>query len=354
VHVRALKATGIAVEGLVGRNPERTQHKALRAGVPHAFTNFSEALAAIEPEIVAIATPPATHAELARLALDAGCHILCEKPFTLDADEADDLVQRSETANTVCYLGHEFRFAECAALVSHLLDTGVVGEPRLTALVAHNSLVADPDAPLSDWWLDPARGGGWLGASGSHAVDRIRQWFGELETISARTLITSARHNVADDGFNVTFTTVSGTHGLLQATAGAWGPGLCVQRIAGSAGTIWIEDDTGMGTIESARGRVFVADRSGTRLVDVPLGIALRPVPGLDSKYERNVLPYVRVYQSMLREITGADESVASVRPATFADGAVNMRVLDSIRASAAASGSVIRLAEAGPVPADG
>jgi predicted dehydrogenase len=39
--------------------------------------------------------------------------------------------------------------------------------------------------PMPDWWSDPARGGGWLNASGSHRIDALRQWFGEVEAVSA-------------------------------------------------------------------------------------------------------------------------------------------------------------------------
>jgi predicted dehydrogenase len=349
IHVRALKAVGVVVEGLVGRDPARTRHKADRAGVPRAFTDFATALDVVRPQIVAIATPPATHAAFARMAIESGAHVLCEKPFTLDASEAEDLVRRAAAAGVVCYLGHEFRFSECAALVSHLLVLGTIGEPRLATFVAQNSLVADTDRPLADWWFDPAQGGGWLGASGSHAVDRIRQWFGELDSLAATTSVTSNRHNVADDGFTMSFKTNSGVPGAMQTTAGAWGPGLCIQRISGTAGTLWIEDTTGMGTIESARGPVYLANRRGARPMDVPPEIKLGHLPGLDPRYGRSVLPYLRVYQFMIREITGEPHPNSAVRPATFADGAANMRVLDAIRASSAQGGATVQLRPADP-----
>ncbi|HVW41986.1 MAG TPA: Gfo/Idh/MocA family oxidoreductase [Amycolatopsis sp.] len=342
IHVRALRAAGIDVLGLVGRDPERTAHKAERAGVPRAFTDLRPALE-LTPDLVVVATPPASHAPLVRLALDAGCHVLCEKPFTLDSGEAEELAERAATAGRIGYLGHEFRFAECAALGARLLAEGAIGEPRLATFLAHGGLVADPGQAMPDWWFDEQRGGGWLGASGSHAVDRVRHWLGDVASVSARLTITSDRREVADDTFNVRFTTTSGVEGTLQSTAGAWGPGLSVSRVVGSTGTLWIDDETGLGSVEGTTGQVFVADRSKHEPVPVPDDIALRPVAGVAPQFERNVLPFVRLYRQMCAAIAG-EPVTGGTRSATFADGVAEMRILDAIRESSAKDGAVIRV----------
>jgi predicted dehydrogenase len=88
VHVPALRAAGFNVVALVGTDVERTARRAARVGVEHACTSLHEALALPRVDVVTIAAPPASHASLALEALEAGRHVICEKPFTLDAAEA--------------------------------------------------------------------------------------------------------------------------------------------------------------------------------------------------------------------------------------------------------------------------
>src|SRR5882757_4860582 len=88
VHVPALRAAGFDVVALVGRDAARTARRAERAGVPRAFDSLAAALALPGVDAVTIATPPATHAALAIEAAGAGKHMLCEKPFALDAAQA--------------------------------------------------------------------------------------------------------------------------------------------------------------------------------------------------------------------------------------------------------------------------
>ncbi len=88
VHVPALRAAGFEVVALVGVDAGRTARRAERSGVPRSATSLADALTLPGVEAVTIATPPGTHAALAIEAARAGKHVLCEKPFALDAGEA--------------------------------------------------------------------------------------------------------------------------------------------------------------------------------------------------------------------------------------------------------------------------
>src|SRR5947209_7535367 len=80
-------------------------------------------------------------------------------------------------------VGHEFRFSPARALVARLLSDGAVGTPQLATLVQHIDLVADPAARVPEWWFDAERGGGWLGASGSHVIDQVHHWLGAVDAV---------------------------------------------------------------------------------------------------------------------------------------------------------------------------
>ena len=86
-----------------------TAYKASKLGIPHACGSLEEALALPDVDAVTIATPPHTHFELALAAVQAGRHVLCEKPFTTDAAQAAQLVDARERAGVVGALGHQFR-----------------------------------------------------------------------------------------------------------------------------------------------------------------------------------------------------------------------------------------------------
>ena len=110
-HLRALRAAGFEVHALVGRDPEKTAERAARFDVPHACTTLADALAIAGVDAITIATPPHTHAEIALEAIAAGKHVLCEKPFARDAQQAAEMLDAATAAGIVHMLGTEFRWA---------------------------------------------------------------------------------------------------------------------------------------------------------------------------------------------------------------------------------------------------
>lgn len=336
VHVPALRAAGFEVVGLVGTDPDRTARRAERSGVPHASTDLSAALALDDVVAVTIATPPRTHAALTLAAVQAGCHVVCEKPFALDAAEARSMLAAAETAGVTHLVGHEFRWAPDRAVVARAIAEGLIGEPRLVSLVQYVPLVADPGTRVPSWWFDAAAGGGWLGASGSHVVDQVRTWLGEFAAVSASLDVVSDRTGVAEDSFTVHFRLRSGVTGVLQQTAAAWGPHAGITRIAGTDGTLWTEGDT-----------VWLADRAGLRALPVPADLALPAVPPDhdDPRHRFTHLelgPYTRLCEVLRAGVEGRDLAGVVAAP-TFADGLAGMEVLDAIRRSAS-EGAVVEV----------
>jgi predicted dehydrogenase len=335
VHVPALRAAGFDVIALVGRDPDRTARRAERLGIPHAPTSLADALALPGVDAVTIAAPPAAHAALAIEACTAGRHVICEKPFALDANEAAAMLEAAEGAGVTALVGHEFRWATDRAVAARAIHDGLIGEPRMATLVQYVPLVADPDARVPEWWFDAARGGGWLGASGSHIVDQVRTWFGEVATVSA-TLPTVARRDGAEDAFAVRMTMHSGVEVVLQQTAASWTANVVgVSVVAGTDGTLEIGADG-----------VAVSDRSGRRVLEVPGDLALPEAPGTsdDPRHRYTHLelgPYTRLCEALRAGAEGTPVPDRVPIP-TFADGLAGMQVLDAIRASSAAGGAVV------------
>jgi predicted dehydrogenase len=337
IHVPALRAAGFDVVGLVGTQADRTKRRAEAGGVPQAFTDLDAAITRTGAKVVTVATPPHTHAPLAMIALSRGCHVLCEKPFAKDLGEARAMLEAAGRAGVVHLVGHEFRWLPERALVARAVAAGLIGTPKLATFLQYIPFVADPEAKMPRWWFDTEAGGGWLGASGSHVVDQVRATLGEFASVSAVLPIVSAREAVAEDSYSLRFQLANGVEGVMQQTAGAWGPAASVTRVAGTEGTVWIES-----------GAVKVANRNGTRDLPVPAELMLPPPPppSDDPRQRFSVLelgPYTRLCE-VLRAAMDGGPAVSAVPVPTFADGVASMEVLDAIRESAANRGALVRL----------
>jgi predicted dehydrogenase len=336
-HVRALRAAGFEVIGLVGRDAEKTADRARIFDIPNALTSFDDALALPNVAAVTIATPPHTHAPLALAAIAAGKHVICEKPFARDAAEGRTVLAAAEAAGIVHLLGTEFRWDPGQATLARAVAGGAVGEPRLATVILHVPMLADDSAEVPAWWADTGSGGGWLGAHGSQVIDQLRVTLGEFDGVSASLPLVADRAMSAEDTFVVHFRMRSGCVGVLQSSAGDWGPPIIETRITGSRGTAWIE---GVGS------KVSVADAGGTRVV--PVGDDLptdrpEPLPDglLHTAYDRMIAhgmdlgPYTRL-ATAFRELVLGHPLPAGPRPATFTDGVAGMAVLDAVRRAAA------------------
>ncbi len=336
-HVRALQAAGFEVAGLVGRDPDKTRERARMFGISVALTSVEEALGLEDVDAVTIATPPHTHAEIALAAIAAGKHVICEKPFARDAAEGRAVLGAAVEAGVVHLLGCEFRWDPGQATLARTVAAGRVGEAKVATFMLHVPLLADPSAEVPGWWADREQGGGWLGAHGSQVIDQIRVTLGEFESVCASLPQVAARGMTAEDAFVVHFRMESGAVGTLQSTSGDWGPPIVITRVVGSEGTAWIE---GVGST------VKVADRAGTRTVPVSDDLPAGAGPGLPeglvtTAYERMIShgmdfsPYTRLAQIFRCRIEGSPEP-AGPKAADFADGVLQMAVLDAVRRSAA------------------
>lgn len=318
MHVPALRAAGFDVVALVGQDRARTERRAQRLDIPTACGGLAEALA-LGLDAVTVATPPDAHAPVVLEAVAAGVHVLCEKPFAVDIAPAEAMRAAAESAGVVGLVAHEFRFAPDRALVARVIADGGIGRPRMATLLQHISLVADRSTPVPPWWYDAERGGGWLLASGSHVVDQVRHWLGDIARVESSSLL--HRGEDADDSFIAHLTMVSGCAVTLVQSATAWGPPSGVTRVVGDLGSVWIDSDAA----------VWLADAEhpgGQRLAGPP---AAEPSDDPRHRFTHLELgPFTELCRRFAAAIAGDDSGNA----ATFADGVAAQRVLDDIRAS--------------------
>ena len=118
---------------LADPNPDRLAAAAERWPVPRTYLDYRELLGSGEVEGVVIATPHASHYEIASSALEAGIHVLVEKPLVLKAIEAWDLVHRAERNDLHLMVGYTFQFTRQARKAREIIQSGRIGELRFVS-----------------------------------------------------------------------------------------------------------------------------------------------------------------------------------------------------------------------------
>jgi predicted dehydrogenase len=98
-----------------------------RFSVKRYFSDVNELLAVESPDIVHITTPPQNHFPLAKLCLESGSHVYVEKPFTINAEEAEELVRLASEKGRKMTVGHDYQFTHAAREMRELIRTGYLG-----------------------------------------------------------------------------------------------------------------------------------------------------------------------------------------------------------------------------------
>jgi predicted dehydrogenase len=144
VHTRALRAAGVQIAGLLSSTPARTRKAASELGIDRAYETVEELMSDSTVTLVHVLTPNHNHAELARLALDAGKHVVCEKPLATSAGLASDLAGHATKLGLVGAVPFVYRYHPMVREAKSRFDSGRVG--RLLSIKGEY---------LQDWLLDP-------------------------------------------------------------------------------------------------------------------------------------------------------------------------------------------------------
>ena len=181
---------------VVGRNEASVAASALKWGWNETATDWREVIARDDIDVVDIVTPGDTHAEIAIAALEAGKHVLCEKPLANTVAEAQAMTAAAETAaqrGIRSMVGFTYRRVPATTLARDLVADGRIGEVRQVRAEYLQDWLMDAESPLT-WRLKKEHAGsGALGDIGAHAVDlteyitgqRVTTVSGIIETIVA-------------------------------------------------------------------------------------------------------------------------------------------------------------------------
>lgn len=331
----AFRQAGLEVVAIAGHDPEKTRRIADDLGV-EPFETAEALIDGADADLVSIASPPPTHRPLALRALERGRHVLCEKPTALDASEAEEMLRAAERhPDRLALIDHELRFLPAWREAKRRI--GELGAIRYAEVRYASPSRSDPERKWN-WWSDAAQGGGAWGAVGSHYVDAVRHFAGEIEAVQAvletfipeRSTAGGERRAVTSDDF-------AAVH--LRLASGA----VAVMSFTVVAA---VDEDTGL-TLVGERGAFRLA---GDRLLyaapkgewkELAAGEELS-MPG-DTPGGAFGTGTVHLGRA-LREALDEGNRDALAPAATFLDGLRQQQVLDAARKSHADGGAWVRV----------
>ncbi|PVZ56028.1 Gfo/Idh/MocA family protein [Arthrobacter sp. H-02-3] len=187
LQTQDLIKNGFTVQAVGSRTLDSSQAFAEEYGVATAHGSYEDLVADPLVDVVYIATPHPFHHANALLALNAGKHVLVEKSFTMNAREAQDVVDLAESKGLVALEAMWSRFLPHMIRIRAIIEEGTIGEVRKVVASHNQSLPKDPAHRLND----PALGGGALLDLGIYPVSFAFDILGTPETIRASASMTA-------------------------------------------------------------------------------------------------------------------------------------------------------------------
>lgn len=344
IHIPAFQSEGLNVVAVCAQHEERAREAAERYGIPHAFADYQEMFRMNDLDAVSVVTPASSHYAITMDALEAGKHVICEKPLATDQVQAREMWEKANSAGLTAMVGHEFRFASGRARVKELIDAGYLGSLHMALM----SLVAGPRGgfearPLRDA-DDASLGYGFLSALGSHYIDCLLHWFGDVDSVSGQTSTHFGDRTHPESGETVQATADDAFHLVLHFARGGWatmtgtaaapfGSGARVE-IYGRDGTL-VTPHTGNGYNPPPHGKILGAKAGGDGLAELSIPDRLQPFA--DDRDDR-MMPF----RMLVREFVRGIREGTSPAP-NFHDGLRCQQILDAVRESSA-TGQVVQI----------
>jgi predicted dehydrogenase len=315
--------------------PERARAMADMFGIEKVYSDANDLLNDPEVEMVDVCTPTETHLPLSLAAIEAGKHVLCEKPLAHDAKDAFMAARAADAKGVRTKLGFTFRYSPAIRQIHAWIRDGTLGEIFHVHGLEQNSQFLDPNFPLrqvssdANWnQLIPSSIVGY----GSHLLDLVRWCVGEFSSVtsSMRNFIPERvvrgfegmQKIQVEDGTVALAEFASGAHGILQTSYIAIGnyPGVEL-RVYGSKGAAVARLVEEFGIAETLH--FATPDSVEFKKIEIPTS-ALPPGTTLETPWPE--LYYRNLVRHFVDEIL--DDTPAEC---TFFDGAKSQEVVNAI-----------------------
>ena len=263
------------VAGALDHRPEAGRDYGRRLGLAadRAYGDWREMLEgergrADRIDLVTVATPNATHFEITKAYLEAGFHVLCEKPMTMTVEEGEEIVKIARATGRICAVNYGYTGYPLVRHMRAMVARGDLGKVRLVKAEfahGHHADAEDADNPRVRWRYDPKQAGvsAQFADCGIHALHMASFVIGqEAERLSADTVSCISSRELEDDAMvNLRFD--GGAVGRLWTSSVALGRqhGLTLQVFGETGGLRWSQEQPNQLYWMPLRGRLQVIER---------------------------------------------------------------------------------------------
>jgi predicted dehydrogenase len=196
LHIPSVKSHPKAgVVAICGRRRERAEETAARHGIPRVFTDYREMIEQGDLHAIVVATPDDLHYRMTMDALEAGLHVICEKPLASNATQAREMLELADARGLKHMAFLTYRWAPNYRHLKALLDQGQIGRILHANIRYFGGFGARPDYR---WTYDPKRATGTLGNLGVHMIDLARWLMSDIASVAAN--LSSMVDRLAPDG----------------------------------------------------------------------------------------------------------------------------------------------------------
>jgi len=340
------------VAGALSSDPERARASAAEAGIARSYADWQEmagAEAARDDGIdaVAIVTPNHLHAPVATAFLEAGIHVVCDKPLAISLAEGEALAKLAHQKNKLFALTHTYSGYPLVRHARELVEAGELGQIRVVQVEYAQDWLAEPIETgglnkQAGWRTDPALAGpaGCLGDIGTHAYHLAAFVTGMTPAALSAELHTFVPGRRIDDHVQAMLRYENGARGMLWASQVASGAENALRlRVYGTKAGISFDqeqpDELWFTPLGGAAERLTRGRVSGASAIH-----ATRVPPGHPEGY---LEAFAQLYKDAALQIEALDEGRAlpaeSLLLTTVEDGVAGLRFIDAVLASSAADG---------------
>ncbi|MBI4526605.1 MAG: Gfo/Idh/MocA family oxidoreductase [Deltaproteobacteria bacterium] len=239
IHISHLRRIdGIEIAGVCDPDRDRAQRVADRFQIRHVYQSASNMLADRRPKVVHILTPPRSHKALSVQAMEAGCHVLVEKPMAVSVEEADAMIAASRSSKVTLGVCHNNLFEPAVMEAAELVASGAIGNVITVETFWRLWRAGSPDRFHTTEWIYELPGGIFHEVA-PHSVYLHRQFLNTLQVVSAFSKKTGSDLPSPSDELRVLFEGESGL-GSLSVSISAK-PYLRFLKIYGTEMTIHVD-----------------------------------------------------------------------------------------------------------------
>lgn len=269
-HAEAIVAVGGAkVAAVCDVDEERLATAAREFGAEQAETDFRRLVQNRALDFIVVASPDHFHCEHTIAGLEAGKHVLCEKPMAPSIEECRRMVEAAQTAGRKLMIGHLVRFTPIFQILKRMRDEGEFGEVYYVGTEYQH----DYSKVGGAWRFDPRVGRHVYLGGGCHAVDLMRFFLGEVIEVVAMGNHFSCLQMPNDDCVLATYRTAAGHIGKVFVAGGAKRPYALTLAVYGTSGSALASNVNPEAQVWLTR-----LEGMGERWMTIPAGVESHPV----------------------------------------------------------------------------